>query len=59
VVWACVACNDRKSDKLLPEVKMTLRVKPYAPKGKTWLIIAVGVIEPEWEPYLAATGAVA
>jgi 5-methylcytosine-specific restriction endonuclease McrA len=59
VVWACVACNDRKADKLLSEVRMTLRVKPDAPKGKAWLIIAVGTIEPEWEPYLAVTGAVA
>ena len=59
VVWACVACNDRKADKLLSEARMTLRVKPYAPKGKTWLIIAVGMIEPEWEPYLAVTAAVA
>ena len=50
VVWACVACNDRKADKLLSEVRMTLRVKPCAPKGKAWLIIAVGTIEPEWEP---------
>jgi 5-methylcytosine-specific restriction endonuclease McrA len=59
VVWACVACNDRKADKLLSEARMTLRVKPYAPKGKAWLIVAVGTIEPEWEPYLAVTGAVA
>jgi len=58
VVWACMGCNDRKADKLLSEVRMTLRVKPYAPKGKAWLIVAVGTIEPEWEPYLAVTGAV-
>ena len=58
VFWACMGCNDRKADKLLSEVRMTLRVKPYAPKGKAWLIVAVGTIEPEWEPYLAVTGAV-
>ena len=53
VVWACKPCNDRKADKLLSEVHMTLRVKPYAPKGKAWLVVAVGTVEPRWEPYLA------
>jgi 5-methylcytosine-specific restriction endonuclease McrA len=59
VVWTCKACNDRKADKLLSEARMTLRVKPYAPKGKAWLIVAVGTIEPRWEPYLAMAGAAA
>lgn len=56
VVWACKPCNHRKADKLLSEAKMILRVKPYAPKGKAWLIIAVGTIEPEWKPYLTVVG---
>ena len=59
LVLACKACNGRKADRLLSEVKMTLRAKPYAPKGRTWLVIAVGVIDPQWEPYLGITGAMA
>lgn len=51
VVLACKPCNNRKADKLLSEAKMALRVKPYAPKGRAWLVIAVGVVDPQWEPY--------
>ena len=59
LVWACKACNTRKADRLLSEVRMALRVKPYAPKGKAWLVIAVGTVDPQWEPYLVMAGAVA
>ena len=59
LVWACKPCNSHKADKLLTEAKMTLRVKPYAPKGKAWLVVAVGVVDPQWEPYLGIAGAVA
>lgn len=59
LVWACRPCNGRKADRLLPEVGMALRFKPYAPKGKAWLVIAVGTVDPQWEPYLAMAGAVA
>ena len=52
LVWACKACNGRKADKLLSEAKMILHVKPFAPKGRAWLVVAVGVVDPRWEPYL-------
>jgi 5-methylcytosine-specific restriction endonuclease McrA len=56
VVWSCMPCNDRKADKMLSETGLTLRVKPYAPKDKMWLVLAVGKLEklePAWEPFLA------
>jgi 5-methylcytosine-specific restriction endonuclease McrA len=59
VVWACKPCNGRKADKLLSEAKMALRTKPYAPKGRAWIVIAVGTVDPQWEPYLGVAGAVA
>lgn len=57
LVWACKQCNGRKADKLLSEAKMTLQIKPYAPKGRAWLVVAVGIVDPRWEPYLNIAGA--
>lgn len=54
VVLACKRCNGAKADKLLTELDWKLRTKPYAPSGTGWLIIGLGVVEPDWEPYLAA-----
>lgn len=59
LVWACKPCNGRKADKSLSEAKMSLRAKPYAPKGRAWVVVAVGKLDPQWEPYLAMAGAVA
>lgn len=59
VVWACKPCNNRKADKLLSEARMTLRTKPCVPKGKAWFVVAIGIVEPRWEPYLAMSGATA
>jgi 5-methylcytosine-specific restriction endonuclease McrA len=56
VVWSCRPCNDRKADKTLEEAKMKLLVKPYTPKDRVHLILAVGKMEQAeeaWEPYLA------
>jgi 5-methylcytosine-specific restriction endonuclease McrA len=57
VVLACRRCNVAKGNKLLSELGWTLRIKPYAPTSRAWLIIAVGTMQPEWEPYLAAAAA--
>jgi 5-methylcytosine-specific restriction endonuclease McrA len=56
VVASCKTCNSRKADKTPSEVGMVLKVKPYAPKDRLWLVLAIGKVEmaPEWEPYLAA-----
>lgn len=56
VVAACIPCNTRKEDRLPREAGMRLRRKPVAPKERVWLIVAVGTIDPVWEPYIAPIG---
>lgn len=52
VVAACRPCNSRKEDHLTHEAGMVLRRRPAAPKELTWVIVAVGSVHPQWEPYL-------
>ncbi len=54
VVASCRPCNSRKEDRMLHEVGLVLRRRPTAPKELTWIIVAVGTIDPRWEPYLQA-----
>jgi len=54
VVAACRPCNSRKEDRYTHEAGMTLRRRPVAPKELTWIIVAVGSVDPRWEPYLQA-----
>ena len=39
VVTACKACNQRKADKMLPEISMRLHAIPYTPNHAEWLIL--------------------
>lgn len=59
VVAACRPCNARKEDRLPHEANMRLRSKPVVPKEKMWIIVAVGRVEPTWEPYLKPAPATA
>jgi len=53
VVAACRPCNTRKEDRLLSEVSsMKLRRPPAAPSGRSWMLLAMGGLRPEWRPYL-------
>ena len=52
VVAACRACNTRKENKLPHEAGMKLRSKPTIPREKVWIIVAVGRVDPKWEPYI-------
>jgi 5-methylcytosine-specific restriction endonuclease McrA len=52
VVAACRPCNARKQDRFLHETHMTLCRQPRAPKGRLWMVIALGITHPDWEPYL-------
>jgi 5-methylcytosine-specific restriction endonuclease McrA len=52
-VLSCSPCNGRKDDKTLAELGWTLKVKPWAPKGTSFLIIGLHKVEEAWEPYLA------
>lgn len=59
VVASCRPCNSRKEDRLLHETRMKLRRRPVAPRELSWIIIAVGGVRPDWEPYLRPTVAIA
>ena len=57
VVAACRPCNSRKEDRLVSETALVLRRRPTAPKELTWIIVAVGHVSPQWEPYLQGAAA--
>lgn len=52
VVASCRPCNSRKEARLAHEVGLVLRKRPVAPKELSWIIVAVGSVDPRWEPYL-------
>lgn len=52
VVAACRPCNTRKGDRLLEDTGMHLRKRPVAPQTLTWMLVAVGSVRPDWEPFL-------
>lgn len=53
VVAACRPCNAHKEDRLLSEIShMRLRNPPAAPSGRVWMLLAMGGLRPDWEPYL-------
>ena len=56
VVAACRPCNARKEDRLLSETRMHLRRPPTAPSGRVWMLLALGAVRPDWEPYLQPVG---
>ncbi len=56
VVASCRRCNSAKEDRLLHETGLRLGRFPVAPKQTMWVVVAVGRIEPTWEPYLDLDG---
>lgn len=52
VVASCRRCNSRKRDHTPHEAGMTLRRQPFAPRPAFWLVVAVGRVQPDWDPYL-------
>ena len=52
VVAACRRCNTRKENRLPAEAGMHLRSRPTAPRETVWITVAVGRVDPKWEPYL-------
>ncbi len=57
VVAACRPCNSRKEDRSVHEAGLVLRRRPTAPRELTWIIVAVGQVHPQWEPYLQGSAA--
>jgi 5-methylcytosine-specific restriction endonuclease McrA len=54
VVASCRRCNAQKEDRLLSETHLALRRAPFAPKETIWVVVAIGTVDPAWEPYLGA-----
>lgn len=52
VVAACKRCNTHKEDRLPHEAGLRLRRKPTVPHETVWIVVAVGRVDPKWEPYL-------
>lgn len=57
VVAACRFCNSRKEDRSVHDAGLVLRRRPIAPRELTWIIVAVGHVHPQWEPYLQGSAA--
>ena len=57
VVAACRACNSRKEARLPEEVGLTLRRPPAVPRETLWVVVAVGILDPQWAPYLRTSPA--
>lgn len=53
VVASCRSCNSRKENRTPAEAGMSLANVPYAPRERSWSILATGGIRPEWLPYLS------
>lgn len=52
VVAACKRCNTTKEDRLPHEAGLKLRRRPTVPHETVWIVVAVGRVDPKWEPYL-------
>ena len=54
VVACCRPCNARKENRTPTEARMRLRVVPRAPREHAWIVVAVGTLHPDWEPFIAS-----
>ena len=52
VVACCRRCNTYKSDRLLSDCALKLRVRPAAPTQYVWVKVAAGKVPEAWKPYL-------
>lgn len=57
VVAACKRCNHSKGDRTPAQAGLSLGVRPKAPTGLMALIVVIGVIEEQWEPFLIEAAA--
>ncbi|GAC1417311.1 MAG: HNH endonuclease [Actinomycetota bacterium] len=53
VVASCRRCNSSKEDRTPQEAGFKLRTRPAAPREIVWIVVAVGSVDPKWEPYLS------
>jgi 5-methylcytosine-specific restriction endonuclease McrA len=52
LVACCLSCNNLKGDRTPSEMRWTLKVRPRAPHGATWLVRGVEKAEPQWDEFL-------
>lgn len=53
LVACCLRCNNKKGDRTLAEMGWTLRIRPRAPHGTSWMVRGIERDVPGWEEYLA------
>jgi 5-methylcytosine-specific restriction endonuclease McrA len=52
LVACCVRCNNLKGNRTPEEKGWTLRVRPRAPRGPTWVVRGADARDPSWEAFL-------
>jgi len=52
LVACCVRCNNAKGDRTPEEKGLTLRVRPYVPRGPAWVVRGADQRDPAWEAFL-------
>ncbi len=52
LVACCLRCNNHKGDRTPEEKGWSLRARPYAPRGATWLVRANEARDPAWDEFL-------
>ena len=57
LVACCLRCNNKKGDRTLAEMNWTLRIRPRAPHGTSWMVRGIESALPQWEEFLAPVAA--
>lgn len=57
LVACCIRCNNAKADRTPDEKGWTLRVRPYSPRGASWVVRGADVRDPTWDLYLGDAAA--
>ena len=54
LVACCLTCNNVKGDRTPHEMGWTLRFRPKAPHGRSWIVRGIERPQPDWDEYLVA-----
>jgi len=52
LIACCLRCNNAKGDRTPAEMGWTMRHKPRAPHGPTWLVRGIERVQPDWDEFL-------
>jgi 5-methylcytosine-specific restriction endonuclease McrA len=53
LVACCLRCNNKKGNRTLSEMNWTLRIRPRAPHGTSWMVRGIERDVAQWEEFLA------